>query len=299
MREKVRLDALRAVIGMLLVLLLFELLYSVLLDQWLDRWLVFRLHVPTAVFSAVALLMVAVNFYEYHGFGSQEGIVRHGPGKPYVALTFDDGPNPKYTPKILDILKENKAPATFFMVGRHVLKYPEIAKRVFAEGHEIGNHTFSHRELLTASKKTALKEAEETNEAIKSVVGIETKLFRPPRGLISKMIQQMLAARGFTIVLWTVSAQDWRRDAPKVMVKRIIRHVRPGGIVLFHDSGALLRAEGGSRVGTVEALPMVIEALHARGYEIVSLSRLISDLGQVPADNVVEVLAPTSVGQEI
>jgi peptidoglycan-N-acetylglucosamine deacetylase len=277
------------------VVLVFELLYLVVLRQWLDEWTMFRLHLPALFSLAVIGVVAAVNRYEYHGFGPQEGIVRRGPNRPCVALTFDDGPSPEFTPKILDILKEQRVSAAFFMVGRHVQKYPEVARRVFREGHDIGNHTFSHRDLVPATRATIIKEITEADKIISEVIGVQTRLFRPPRGIISNGARRILVELGFTTVLWTVSAVDWRGVAPRAMVRRILRHIKPGGIVLFHDSGALLRSEGGSRGNTVEALPLVIEELRKRGYEIIPLSRLLEELAGSEAPSYIDA---SSVQQE-
>ena len=298
MRKKVREDALRAVVAAVSGTLVFEMLYFGFFADWLGQYWFFRLQLPVIISLVGFISIIGVNFYEYHGFGPQDGIIRHGPNKPYVALTFDDGPNPEFTSRILDILAEKNVRATFFMVGRHVLKYPLIARKVVAEGHEVGNHTFSHRDLMTASRKTLLKEVYDADDALVSTLGIRTRLFRPPRGMISAAGRQVLAENGFTIALWTVSAQDWRRDVPKVMVRRIIRHARPGGIILFHDSGALLRSEGGSRASTVGALPLVIDELRSRGYEFVGLSQLIADVEQAGEESLVEAPARGGAGQE-
>ncbi len=298
MQRSIKVDSLKKVTMALSVPLAFELAVSYFFGGQLDHSLLLRLHIPTVIAVTGIFLAAAVSYYEYHGFGPHEGIVRRGPHQPYVSLTFDDGPNPTYTPQILDVLAEKGATATFFMVGKHVQKYPEVARRVCAEGHEIGNHTFSHREMVTPTKKTVLKEVNMTDEVIGQVVGVRTRLFRPPRGLISNAVRRILVENGFAIALWTVSAVDWRGYSPKQMVRRILRHARPGGIILFHDSGALIRSEGGSRVNTVDALPLVIDALRGRGYEIVSLSKMLRDMDHAKADGLITEFAPSSASQE-
>ena len=280
----------KPVLASLGLLVLYELLYLTVFDNWLDQLFVFRFHLPGVLVLGVILLAAAVSYYEYHGFGPQDGIVRRGGNRPYVALTFDDGPSARYTPKILDILKEKRTPAAFFMVGRHVEKYPEVARRVFAEGHDVGNHTFSHRDLVPATRKTIIKEVEKTDKAIMEVIGVRTRLFRPPRGIMSNAVRKLLVDMGYTITLWTVSAVDWRGVAPKAMVRRVVRHIRKGGVILFHDSGALIRSEGANRGNTVEAVSMVIDELRRRGYEIVPLSRLIKELDHIEAETFIEVL---------
>ncbi|MCL5291107.1 MAG: polysaccharide deacetylase family protein [Actinobacteria bacterium] len=230
-------------------------------------------------FAIIAVVAVIVSYYEYHGFGTQEGIVRRGPNAPVVAITYDDGPNPKYTPRILEILQTKEARATFFCTGLHVEKYPEIARRIVAEGHDIGSHTYSHRDLVPATRRVVEDQLRRAEAAIFSVTGVATRLFRPPRGLYSNAVRRIVVDEfGLQMILWTVSALDWRGLTPKQIVRRIARYVRPGAIILFHDSGALLRREGGKRASTVEALPLVIDYLRSAGYEIVPVSEMLDRL---------------------
>ncbi|MCL4499083.1 MAG: polysaccharide deacetylase family protein [Chloroflexi bacterium] len=231
-------------------------------------------------------LAAFVSYYEYHGFGGQEGIVRRGPDAPVVAITFDDGPSPIYTPKILDVLKEKNVRATFFCVGIHVEKYPDVARRIVDEGHDIGNHTYAHRDLLPSTRRIVEEQLRRTDEAIFSVTGVSTRLFRPPRGLYSGAVRRIVVGEfGLRMILWTVSTLDWRRDVtPRQIVKRIAHYLHPGAVILFHDSGALFRREGGKRMTTVKALPMVIDHLREAGYEIVPVSEMLDRL----ADTAVE-----------
>ncbi len=231
--------------------------------------------------ASVFLLCLAglVSFYEYRGFGSQEGIVRRGRAdRLKVALTFDDGPIPLYTPSILYVIKEKGVKATFFLVGRHVEKYPEVARRIVAEGHEVGNHTYSHRDLVPATRATVIKEVKKAEHSIEKVCGVKPFVFRPPRGIYSSAVRKTILKLGYTIVLWSVSTQDWRIVKPAFILKRVKRFCRPGSIVLFHDSGALVRPEGGSRSHTVAALPEVIDWLKERGYQFVTVSALIREI---------------------
>jgi peptidoglycan/xylan/chitin deacetylase (PgdA/CDA1 family) len=227
-------------------------------------------------FSLILLaLSVLISYYEYHGFGNSEGIIRRGPSQKVVALTFDDGPSPDYTPLILDILKKHNVKATFFLVGKHVEKYPEVARRIFAEGHEIGNHTYSHRDLVPSSKKKLKREILFNQEVIKKYLGIEPALFRPPRGIYSEAVRQFVVKNGLTLVLWSVSGIDWAGTPASLIAKRILRYTHPGAIILLHDSGALLRSEGHSRINTARSLQKVIPALKDKGYKFVTVSELI------------------------
>lgn len=281
--------------------LFFELAYSTFLNNWLNQWFVFRTHLPTLVIFSAMLAGFAVSYYEYRGIGPQEGIVRRGANCPRIALTFDDGPNPEFTSDILDILKDKQVKAAFFMVGRHVEKYPDVAKRVFNEGHDIGNHTYTHRNLVPAARKTIIKEIDQTDEVMIRVLGIKTRLFRPPRGIIPNAARKLIVEMGYKIILWTVSAKDWRGSSPKTIARRVKRHINPGGVILFHDSGSLIRSEGAERGNTVAALPLVIDDLRRIGYEIVPLTQMLSELDHIKEEDPVETLVPpsTAAGQEL
>ncbi len=230
--------------------------------------------------SSLAFLSILgagfISYYEYHGIGPQDGIIRRGSIPNVVALTFDDGPNPKYTPKILDILREKKVKATFFVVGKHVEKYPEIARRIVEEGHELGNHTYSHRDLVPSVRRVLLREIGKTEKALIEICGQGSNIFRPPRGVYSNAVRKFLLERGYKIILWSLSTQDWRGITPQKILGRVKRYVKGGSIVLFHDSGALLRPEGGLRESTVKALPLVIDYLIEKGYRIVTVGEMLS-----------------------
>lgn len=234
------------------------------------------MHAVAAV-GAASFLLAFLNFYVYVGFGAQLDIYRRGVSdRPWVALTFDDGPSPDYTPRILDILKEHNVPATFFMVGAHVEAYPEIARRVVEEGHEVGNHTWSHLNVPTASTPRLYDEMIRTTWTIADVTGAYPQFVRPPRGLYDGRFGRMANVLGQRMVLWTLSSRDWRYGTTaQAITARIASRVRPGDILLFHDSGALIRREGGDRQATVGSLPAVIEAVRAKGLEFVPLSVLL------------------------
>ena len=228
--------------------------------------------------SALLLYMVAaasfVTYFEYHGFGPQDGIIRRGPDRKVAALTFDDGPHPEYTSEILDILKEKKVKAAFFLVGQHVEKYPEVARRIVEEGHEVGNHTYTHKDVFSLSKEAIRSEIRRAQEAIYNTTGVRTTWFRPPRGAYRESGKRLILDAGFTMALWSISSLDWRRVKPSVVAKRIMRYLHPGAIILFHDSGSLVKPEGGNRSNTVKCLPLVIDEIRKRGYRIVSLYEL-------------------------
>jgi peptidoglycan-N-acetylglucosamine deacetylase len=233
------------------------------------------LAIPIVIFG-VLMFGGAITYYEYHGIGCQDGITRRGPDENVVAITFDDGPNPNFTPQLLDVLKTKGVKATFFVVGLHVKKYPEIAKRIVDEGHNIGNHTYTHKEMAPSTRRMVLAQVNKTAQVISKVTGVKTNLFRPPRGIYSSAVRRLLVdEKKYRIILWSVSSLDWRGLSAEKIDRRVMRYVKPGAILLFHDSGALVRREGASRENTVEALPLVIDSLVAKGYKIVTITEML------------------------
>lgn len=231
------------------------------------------------ILLTVFFLLIIGNFYVYYGFDYQPDIFRKGSvSSNYVALTFDDGPSPEYTPLILDILKEKNVEATFFMVGKHVDKYPEVARQVAEDGHEIGNHTYDHLNIPTLKYNDLTKQIILTNRVIHQVTDKRVSYLRPPRGMYDARYRRLAHLLGQEIVLWTISGQDWRSStSAKAIVKRIVTKVKGGEIILLHDSGALIKDEGGNHRALLIALPEIIDGLRAKGLEIVPLRTLLEE----------------------
>ena len=191
-----------------------------------------------------------------------KGIV-DGETKKKVALTFDDGPDPVHTLEILSLLDQYQARATFFVLGNHVDFYPSIIQEMADKGHEIGNHTWNHKDLTKLSSDKIKNEINKTSNAIKAVIGEGPQLYRPPYGAIN---DQVRGATNLKPVLWTVDPQDWlHRDATKVF-NHVKANVTDGSIVLMHDIYG----------STVEAVERVLEYLAAEGYQFVTVSELDS-----------------------
>jgi cellulose synthase/poly-beta-1,6-N-acetylglucosamine synthase-like glycosyltransferase/peptidoglycan/xylan/chitin deacetylase (PgdA/CDA1 family)/spore germination protein YaaH len=203
-------------------------------------------------------------------------------GEHEVAITFDDGPDPEWTPRVLEILKARGVKAVFFLIGKNAEDYPGLVARIFAEGHEIGNHTYYHANLAIMSQARMRLELNMTQRLIESITGHSTTLFRPPYNADStptsieeltplKLAQDEL---GYTVVLEKVDPQDWARPGADVIVQRVKDLRDEGNLVLLHDAG-------GDRSQTVEALPQIIDYLQTRGDRIVSLSELL----HIPRDD--------------
>ncbi|MDD5431861.1 MAG: polysaccharide deacetylase family protein [Candidatus Omnitrophica bacterium] len=227
------------------------------------------------LFLAIFIFASVMVFFDQSVLNRKGTFYHADVSEKVVALTFDDGPSTEWTPKILDELKEDNVKATFFMLGEHVSKYPEIAKRVADEGHEIGNHTYDHRLVNFSSSGLLKKEILDTEKAIKSATGRSTKLFRPPKAWLNKRTKEEIRSLGFEIVLWTINSKDWVTFDYKYIIKYILNHVRPGDIILFHDSGAVFGKEGGSRYETVRTIKRLIEELKRLGYRFVTVTELI------------------------
>lgn len=202
-------------------------------------------------------------------------IYRGSSGEKLVAITFDDGPSPVWTPKILDALKAAGVKATFFMLGDHVEKYPEIAKRVASEGHEIGNHTYDHHVLIYYKMDELEKEIKEAERVIRDVTGVATKYFRPPKAWLTADEKNKIKEMGYKVVLWSLNSKDWVNFDDKYIVRYLVHSIRPGDILLFHDSGGVFYTEGGNRNETVKAIPLLVEKLKAKGYRFVTITELL------------------------
>ena len=235
----------------------------------------------TVVLTAITMLGVSY-LYVYRGFGTQADIIRRRPGVgSRVVITFDDGPSEFFTPALLEILKEKGAPAVFFMVGSQVEKYPAIARRVVEEGHELGNHTYSHITVPHAPPAQLTSQVIRTNLSIFQHTGRYPQYLRPPRGLYDTRLRRLAGLMGQHLVLWSLSSLDWHpRSRPEAMVRRLVRLASPGDILLFHDSGSLLKNEGADRRSTVEALPGIIDGIREKGFEIVSLEEYLAYTGK-------------------
>ncbi len=187
--------------------------------------------------------------------------------QPIAALTFDDGPDPRYTPRVLEILSRADAPGTFFMMGKNVAKHPDLARRV-AHDHKVGNHSYSHPDLSYASAATARDQLERTHEIIERVTKQTPIAFRPPYGRFSAATQLVAAGMGYDTILWSDNLNS--RATPSSNIDKLGKTVKPGSIVLAHDGGTLPNQT------VIATLPPLIQRLRERDIRLVGLVELLA-----------------------
>jgi peptidoglycan-N-acetylglucosamine deacetylase len=197
-------------------------------------------------------------------------VVTHLPGdEPVVSLTFDDGPNPRATPRILDVLRRERVHATFFVLGRHVERWPELVRRMALEGHQIGNHGFFHRKLHRRTPAYVRDDITRGTEAIVRASGVRPHHFRAPHGFRSPWVTPIAASLGQCTVGWSLGVWDSDRPGADVIARRSIQGMHAGSILLLHDGDGY--DPEGDRMQTADALPTIIEGLRGRGFRFTTL----------------------------
>lgn len=185
-----------------------------------------------------------------------------------VALTFDDGPDVAITKQILNILKKERVPATFFVTGRMVKEYPQMLKQIAQDGHIIGNHTWSHPQLTKISDQKIVTELQRTNDIVEKEIGKKMLLFRPPYGATNSRVRKLAKEQGFLIINWSVDTNDWRGNSGPTIEEIVKKQISNGGIILQHNAGDKLQ-------GTVDALPKIIKFLRDQNYQLVTVDQLL------------------------
>lgn len=223
-----------------------------------------------AALLATLLPAAAVGVLAY-GLGAPEATllgpaVVRAPDPRAAALTFDDGPSP-YTAEVLDVLKREHVKATFFLCGENAARYPELVRRIRDEGHEIGNHTWSHPWLYLMPQAGIASEIDRTQDELTRLTGRRPRLFRPPYGVRWFSLWPLLRERGLTMVLWNDRGYDGRYDADGI-VKATLSGLTPGAIILLHDGFEARPAAETDRAATVKALPAIIRGVRAAGYAL-------------------------------
>jgi len=188
-----------------------------------------------------------------------------------VALTFDDGPDNYYTPKILDILRANGVTGTFFIVGKQAKRFPEMVKRIVGEKNAIGNHSWDHPEFWKLTNKQITQEIVSTQNEIQQITGHRTTLFRPPYGSVTSAEVDLIHNLGYSIIDWSVDTLDWKGNSDTAILQVVKKEVSPGGIILEHS----LAGRPGELNGTLTALPKIINMLREQGYKFVTIPTLL------------------------
>jgi peptidoglycan/xylan/chitin deacetylase (PgdA/CDA1 family) len=200
------------------------------------------------------------------------GRIRRGSGAtPRIALTFDDGPDPRWTPRVLAALARLDVPATFFLVGERAQRAPDVVRALVAGGHEIGNHGWSHRSLWLCGPRRTRAEVARTHATLAALAGRPPRFFRPAWGMVNAALPAALRACGERVVFWSLQPEGLRPVSAELQVDRVLRRAHPGAIVDLHD------AEGtpGAPARLLEALPPMVAGLRAAGYDFATMSALL------------------------
>lgn len=195
-------------------------------------------------------------------------------GSRRLALTFDDGPNDPHTLRLLDVLARHDVKATFFLIGKYVERRPDFVRSIAAAGHEIGNHTYSHPNLIVRSPAAVRREIAACDAAVKEASGVECRLFRPPWGARLPWTLRAVRSVGHEPILWSATSYDWRAHSAKQIVDNVARQVHGGDVILMHD-GDCARPNG-DRGFSVTATNELVRRYRDEGYEFVTVSRMMS-----------------------
>ncbi|NQX59946.1 polysaccharide deacetylase family protein [Paenibacillus qinlingensis] len=206
------------------------------------------------------------------GLGSQSSTsqTKSTVGRKKIALSFDDGPDHKYTPQVLDILKKSGIKATFFVVGDQVRKYPDVLRRIYAEGHAIGNHTWDHADLSKLSIHRVNEEIKRTDDYVKQILGVPPSMVRAPYGAVTSAIKREVELTGRPLVSWDVDPKDWAGTSSSNILQNIQMNAKAGSIILLHSFGG----KQGKLDNTIEALPKIITFLQKNDFQLMTVPEM-------------------------
>jgi peptidoglycan/xylan/chitin deacetylase (PgdA/CDA1 family) len=223
-----------------------------------------------ALVAAIVLLVVNRQ-HPQAGTGWRGHVIYGMPTREkVVALTYDDGPDPVHTRRILDLLDKYHVKATFFMIGKNMEAHPDVVREVIERGHAIGNHTYTHpHNIELDTEAQVIGELDRCEQVIERMTGSRAYLFRPPRGLVDGTVFAIASEENYVVVLWSICADHHDAKTPYAMAQRVLKHVRPGGIILAHDGETAIRWRD------VAATPLIIEGLRKRGYRFVTVPELL------------------------
>ena len=215
----------------------------------------------------VYLLFVAYGSYSISGNFFMKVLCSAQTDKKQIAISFDDGPVEGYTPRVLEVLKEQNVPAAFFCIGWRIVENELLFRKVYEEGHVIGNHSYSHNPSfdMLPSKKM-LQDLQKTDDAVNRVLGLRTKMFRPPYGVTTPAMKKAVEQGGYTAIGWNIRSLDKMAKNEEKLLRKLTRLLRPGAVILFHDTQKI----------TLAILPRFIQAARNEGYEFVRLDNLLN-----------------------
>jgi peptidoglycan-N-acetylglucosamine deacetylase len=229
----------------------------------------------TAV-SATAAAAVAAGYQSMSPTGQWYGRTFIGTSHPsrQLALTYDDGPNDPHTQHLLDVLAKHNVHSTFFLIGRHVQKRPEIAREISKAGHVIGNHTFTHPLLIFKTEKEIRRELTACRTAIEDAIGVHSNLFRPPYGGRRPAVLRVARELGLEPIMWNITGYDWNATPAGLIERKVIKQIRGGDVILLHDGGH--HQLGTDRSQTVLATDRLLARYKNEGFEFVAIPEMIT-----------------------
>ena len=225
--------------------------------------------IPWYVYIGILVLYGVILFYGSYNVGSNffmEVLCSADTTEKLIAISFDDGPAEQYTPQVLQVLKEQKVAAAFFCIGKRIVENEVLFRTVHEQGHIIGNHSYSHGPLFDMLPyKRMLKDVQMTDVAVRQLIGLQPKLFRPPYGVTTPAMKKVMEKGGYTAIGWNIRSLDTIAVNDEKLLDRLIRLLRPGAVILLHDT----------QKTTLSVLPRFIQAARNEGYEFVRLDKLL------------------------
>lgn len=242
-------------------------------DQWLQRYRSWLQQVPPMQGGTERSggRPPYPRIIDWHARYPQDVILK-GPEKKEVALTFDDGPDGEYTPRILTVLSNYSVKATFMVIGTRIQEQPSVFQRMLREGHVVGNHTWNHLNLARENRETIRSELTRTSDEMQRVGGVRPLLFRPPYGALSEEVISVARELQYKIILWNVDSLDWTGIPTAQVTTNVLAHASLGSIVLMHSAGG----PGEDLSNTVEALSRIINSLRSEGYAFKTIPQLLN-----------------------
>jgi len=239
--------------------------------------------------TVIVVLIVVIAYAGYKLFedpGNQwfgKTLVSGPDDQRVVALTYDDGPNPPYTDRILDVLAHERVHATFFLVGRAIVAYPKTVRRIVTQGNAVGNHTWDHAHLVLLPRSALRSEMQRTDDALEKTVHVRSRLMRPPFGARDWLVLDEMRRLGYTVVMWSVPLpRDWEYPSAQTIARRVTARVKDGSIIVLHDGnrGQLcterhLPPRVCDRGADIEATRLIVDELKGRGYGFVTIPALL------------------------